>query len=289
MTRQLKLMDRVTFAGFQKVPLPWVAAMDILVLASAKEGLPRGILEAMLLGKPVIASDVVGSRELVRPELTGLLYPYGDVDALAQHLQRLLESADERRRFGEGRPGGGAERIRHRELRRRRGGDPGRRLPGRMIYALLTLFVVAAAALAGRPRQSVRAKARAGDPDGQDRRPALFDARLQGAEALLSPRRSPRPCQPGGRCRCWNSTRTWTGCCRPAPPEFKGLAGKLGLVRRLRAERYDAVVMPQRGRGLRSLQPVGADSRAPRGAAQLLRPRLPPGVPPVERGRAAPG
>jgi glycosyltransferase involved in cell wall biosynthesis len=101
MTRQLKLMDRVTFAGFQKVPLPWVAAMDILVLASAKEGLPRNILEAMLLGKPVIASDVVGSRELVRPELTGLLYPYGDVDALAQHLQRLLESADERRRFGE--------------------------------------------------------------------------------------------------------------------------------------------------------------------------------------------
>ena len=98
---QLDLAGRVTFAGFQKAPLPWVAAMDILVLASAKEGLPRAILEAMLLGRPVIASDVVGSRELVRPEATGLLFPYGDVAALARHLQRLLEHPEQRRRLGE--------------------------------------------------------------------------------------------------------------------------------------------------------------------------------------------
>jgi glycosyltransferase involved in cell wall biosynthesis len=101
LARQLGLADRVSFAGFQKAPLPWVAAMDILVLASAKEGLPRAILEAMLLGKPVIASDVVGSRELVRPNVTGLLYPYGDADALANHLQRLLEHREERRRLGD--------------------------------------------------------------------------------------------------------------------------------------------------------------------------------------------
>ncbi len=98
---QLHLAERVTFAGFQKAPLPWVAAMDILVLASAKEGLPRAILEAMLLGKAVIASDVVGSRELVRAEATGLLYPYGDVDGLARHLHRLLEHPEQRRRLGE--------------------------------------------------------------------------------------------------------------------------------------------------------------------------------------------
>jgi len=98
---QLDLTERLSFAGFQKAPLPWVAAMDILVLASAKEGLPRAILEAMLLGKPVIASDVVGSRELVRPDVTGLLYPYGDADALARHLQRLLEYPEERRRLGD--------------------------------------------------------------------------------------------------------------------------------------------------------------------------------------------
>lgn len=101
LAQQLGLAERVSFAGFQKVPLPWVAAMDVLVLASAKEGLPRAILEAMLLSKPVIASDVVGSRELVRPDVTGLLYPYGDTEALANHLQRLLEHPEERRRLGD--------------------------------------------------------------------------------------------------------------------------------------------------------------------------------------------
>jgi glycosyltransferase involved in cell wall biosynthesis len=101
LARQLGLRERVIFAGFQKLPLPWVAAMDVLVLASAKEGLPRTLLEAMLLGKPAIASDVVGSRELVRPGVTGLLYPFGDWNALAGHLQHLLEHAAERRRLGD--------------------------------------------------------------------------------------------------------------------------------------------------------------------------------------------
>jgi glycosyltransferase involved in cell wall biosynthesis len=100
LARQLQLEERVSFAGFQKAPLPWVAAMDILVLASAKEGLPRTLLEAMLLGKPVVASDVVGSRELVQSDVTGLLYPYGDWSALAAHLRHLVEHAGERRRLG---------------------------------------------------------------------------------------------------------------------------------------------------------------------------------------------
>ncbi|QDX81581.1 hypothetical protein B9N43_10165 [Denitratisoma sp. DHT3] len=99
--RELKLEDAITFAGFQAAPLPWVAAMDILVLASAKEGLPRVILEAMLLSKPVIASDVVGSRELVQDGRTGLLYPYGDVRQLAQRLETLLGDAAVRQRMGE--------------------------------------------------------------------------------------------------------------------------------------------------------------------------------------------
>lgn len=101
LAQRLNLAERVCFAGFQPAPLPWVAAMDVLVLASAKEGLPRAILEAMLLAKPVVASDVVGSRELVRPNVTGLLYPYGNTDALANHLQRLLEHPEERRRLGD--------------------------------------------------------------------------------------------------------------------------------------------------------------------------------------------
>ena len=101
MAKQLKLTSRTQFAGFQQHPLAWAAAMDVVVLASAKEGLPRVVLEAMLLGKPVIASDVVGSRELVKHGVSGFLYPYGDEDALADYLRQLLENAELRRRMGE--------------------------------------------------------------------------------------------------------------------------------------------------------------------------------------------
>ncbi len=97
---ELGLAERVLFAGFQKTPLPWIAAMDILILASPKEGLPRVILEAMLLAKPVIASRVIGSKELVIDGETGFLYEYGDVHALAGHLKRLLADEHLRKTMG---------------------------------------------------------------------------------------------------------------------------------------------------------------------------------------------
>ncbi len=99
----LGLAERVTFVGFQKQALPWIAAMDVLVLASAKEGLPRVVLEAMLLGKAVVASSVIGTQELVRDGETGLLYDYGNIEALTACLQELL--AHERKRAAMGAAG----------------------------------------------------------------------------------------------------------------------------------------------------------------------------------------
>ncbi|GAA5784515.1 glycosyltransferase [Chitiniphilus shinanonensis] len=98
---QLGLADKVIFAGFQREPLPWVAAMDVCILASSSEGLPRVVLEAMLLGKPVIGSAVVGTRELVVDGDTGLLYPYGDIAALSERLSRLAHDPALRRDLGE--------------------------------------------------------------------------------------------------------------------------------------------------------------------------------------------
>ncbi|MEO1766414.1 glycosyltransferase [Thiobacter aerophilum] len=91
---------RVHFVGFQRDPLPFIAAMDVFVLASSREGLPRVILEAMLLGKPVVAANAVGSRELVVDGETGLLYPHGDVHKLAAALARLLRDTELRDRLG---------------------------------------------------------------------------------------------------------------------------------------------------------------------------------------------
>lgn len=98
---ELGFADRVTFAGFQKQPLPWLAAMDVFALTSPSEGLPRVVLEAMLAGKPVVGSDVTGTRELVVHEETGLLYAYGDVAALTASLRRLLSDSALRQGMGE--------------------------------------------------------------------------------------------------------------------------------------------------------------------------------------------
>lgn len=97
----LGVADAVRFVGFQSVPLAWVQAIDVCVLCSTKEGLPRVVLEAMLAGKPVVGSDVTGTRELVVHEETGLLYAYGDVAALTASLHRLLSDADLRQSMGE--------------------------------------------------------------------------------------------------------------------------------------------------------------------------------------------
>lgn len=99
--RQLDITDQVRFVGFQRMPLAWLQIMDVCVLCSSKEGLPRVVLEAMLAGKPVVGSNVTGTRELVIHEETGLLYDYGDISALADALRRLLADSDLRRRLGE--------------------------------------------------------------------------------------------------------------------------------------------------------------------------------------------
>lgn len=97
---KLGLQEDVTFAGFQNTPISWMAAMDIVVLASANEGLPRVILEAMLLAKPVVASDIVGSNELVANNQSGFLYPYGDIEKLTTSLKKLIEEDTLRNQFG---------------------------------------------------------------------------------------------------------------------------------------------------------------------------------------------
>ncbi len=99
--KRLSITGQVSFVGFQPLPLAWVQAMDVCVLCSSKEGLPRVLLEAMLATKAVVGSDVTGTRELIVNEETGLLYGYGDVPALTAALRRLLGDSLLRRAMGE--------------------------------------------------------------------------------------------------------------------------------------------------------------------------------------------
>ncbi|MEZ6130691.1 MAG: glycosyltransferase [Planctomycetaceae bacterium] len=76
-------------------------ASTVLVLPSRWEGLPNVILEAMANQLPVIATDVDGIRELIRPAQSGWLVPAGNPSALAVAITQALESPELRRMFAE--------------------------------------------------------------------------------------------------------------------------------------------------------------------------------------------
>jgi len=84
------LASRVLFTGFAEGIPELMATMDIYVLPSHREGMPRSIIEAMASSKPVIATNIRGCREEVVPGLTGLLVPVGDSVALAEAIVSLL-------------------------------------------------------------------------------------------------------------------------------------------------------------------------------------------------------
>lgn len=101
LTRQLGLSDYVIFSGF-RTDIPEITAIfDIAILASFFEGLGRVLLEAMVLGKPVIATRVGGIVDVVDDGETGILVPPNDSVALAKALIRLLLDDDLRKRMGE--------------------------------------------------------------------------------------------------------------------------------------------------------------------------------------------
>ena len=82
--------DCVHFLGYQSAPGRCLQAMDVLAMSSRSEGMPLAVLEAWAAGVPVAASRVGGVPELIADELTGLLTEFGDVEGLANALERLL-------------------------------------------------------------------------------------------------------------------------------------------------------------------------------------------------------
>ena len=87
---RLGLTGSVEMTGMVHDVWPFLAAADVFALASNSEAYGIAIAEAMAAGLPVVASDVGGIPELVRPGVSGELFPPGDREALAAHLTRLL-------------------------------------------------------------------------------------------------------------------------------------------------------------------------------------------------------
>jgi glycosyltransferase involved in cell wall biosynthesis len=90
----------ITWLGHvDDIPALWARA-HIAVLPSRREGLPKSLLEAAACGRPMIATDVPGCREIVIPGETGLLVPYDDPPALARAIETLATSPALRTRYG---------------------------------------------------------------------------------------------------------------------------------------------------------------------------------------------
>lgn len=98
--RELGLEDRVTFLGFRDDAPALLADADVFVLPSRMEGLPLAVLEALAAARPVVATAVGGTPEVVRDGTTGLLVPPGQRVALADAVRRLLDDRALAHRMG---------------------------------------------------------------------------------------------------------------------------------------------------------------------------------------------
>lgn len=98
--RKLGLAERVRFLGARRDVADLLAACDVFVMPSRREGLGVAALEAMAAGKPIVASAIGGLGEAVVDGRTGTLVPPGDVEALAKALEHVLGDAEFRARAG---------------------------------------------------------------------------------------------------------------------------------------------------------------------------------------------
>lgn len=110
MVQERGLGERVIFTGFRSDVPKLLAATDVVVLPSLWEGLPICLLEAMAAARPVVATAVDGSVEVVEPGQTGLLVPPEHPQALAEAIAFLIERPKVRADFG----ARGQERVRQR-------------------------------------------------------------------------------------------------------------------------------------------------------------------------------
>lgn len=98
---ELGLADTVIMAGLQSNIPEWMQAMDIFVHASDREPFGIVIIEAMALGKPVIAGDAGGPTEIITHGVQGLLTPFGNAPALADAILQYLDNPELASQFGQ--------------------------------------------------------------------------------------------------------------------------------------------------------------------------------------------
>ena len=99
--RDLDLEDHVILLAEMRTDVTeLLALMDVVTLPSYREGMPRLPMEAGLMRKPVVATNIRGCREVIEDGRTGILVPPKDAGALAEAITYLLKSPDVAGRMG---------------------------------------------------------------------------------------------------------------------------------------------------------------------------------------------
>lgn len=96
----LSLGDSVLFVGHKDDVRPYLEMADIFVLSSIREGLPLSLAEAMASGKPCVATNVGGNREIIDHGRTGLIVEPGQARDLAQAISQFLANPQLRKEMG---------------------------------------------------------------------------------------------------------------------------------------------------------------------------------------------
>jgi glycosyltransferase involved in cell wall biosynthesis len=88
---------RIIHVGFQKDVRPFLAASDVFVFPSYREGFPNVVLQAAAMELPCIVSDINGSNEIIQHNENGLIVPAKNIDQLKSVMEELLNNPDKRK------------------------------------------------------------------------------------------------------------------------------------------------------------------------------------------------
>ncbi len=100
MAKSLGISHVCTFAGLRLDIPELLSTFEVFVLSSVLEGLPRIVIEAMAMGRPIVATDIDGVREELEDGITGLLVPPENSDSLAKSIIDLLIDKDKSFQMG---------------------------------------------------------------------------------------------------------------------------------------------------------------------------------------------
>lgn len=98
--KEIEENPAIEYVGLQEDVRPWLAASDVLVLPSYREGFPNVVLEGAAMGLPCIVTDINGANEIIIDKGTGRIIPPNDIMALKKAMEEIINDPSISREMG---------------------------------------------------------------------------------------------------------------------------------------------------------------------------------------------